>query len=547
MKKSGIACRLLYVVFVAAGLLLLAPRLTAQVNREELGTPGDLEFVNYVGPQARIDTLAEIRAIGYGLGLIIRDGAGQAGATGRYFVIHSVSDADGDKLDADIFGLGPDVGVDHIRNLRLIIQGYLEAAYGYSESDAALISRYVTIYNAVYRGHMDYFSTRYKDPVIANITQERAGLSIRYDEWPGQTLMLIPLGSGGGPLSAVDTPTLSDDRVLEQLRQEPDMAIEDRQQMVDLMERQADEAEQMAGAIRETISQEEQAIPVERQAAEQELAQARQDQAQIAEERQQAAEQPPAGQVATGQPPTVPPEVQQTLDQRQEDAEQREQAAIETLEDLDRREEAVGEMRQEAEDLETFAEERRDEAQEERQEIAVDQQSTIDQPPPVVVSGDGVLGIAILNPASSLGRLVMLDPDGVEVKQSQLNTVNARTVTLIGTRIFAIAGISQGSGAVRLVEIDPVSLEMTRQGNDDIAQGSLLWMRGQDFYAITSSGGVLNLARFNTDLVLQARSSIEVHQYASVFFNIGNLLTQRSDGSAVLLDPGDLSVVLERN
>jgi hypothetical protein len=138
----------------------------------------------------------------------------------------------------------------------------------------------------------------------------------------------------------------------------------------------------------------------------------------------------------------------------------------------------------------------------------------------------------------------MIDNSGEEIKQSQLNTVNARTVTMIGNRIFAVAGASQGSAAIRLVEIDPATLEMIKQGNDDIAQGSLLWNRGQDFYAIASSGSVLNLARFDTDLVLQARSSIEVHPYASVVFNGGYLLTQRGDGSAAHLDPRDLS---ERN
>ena len=531
MKKSGVSNRLLYLVVAVACILLLTPRLTAQVNqeevnRDELGTPADLEFVNYVGPHATIDTLAQIREIGYGLGVIIRGGASQAGAAGRYFVIHSVSGPDGNKLDADIFGLGPDVAVDHIRNLRLIIQGYLEAAYGYSESDAALLSRYVTIYNAVYRGDVNYFGSRYKDPVMGNITRERAGLAIRYDEWPGQTLMLIPLGSGGGPLSAVDTGVLSDDRVVEQLRQEPDMSIGDRQEMVDLMERQADEAEQQAAAIRETISQEEQAIPAEREAAQQQVQQAQEEQRQIEEVRQQ--------------PGMDQPEIQQALDQRQEEAQQQEQEATQALQELDQREEALEDMRQDAEDLETFAEERREDAQEERQQIAEDQQSIIEQPP-VVASSDGVLGISILNPGSALGRLVIIGIAGTEIRQSELNTVNARTVTMIGSRIFAIAGSTQGTGAIRLVEIDPVSLAMLKQGDDDIAEGSLLWARGQDLYAITNSGGVLNLARFDTDLVLQTRSSIEVHPYASVVFNGGFLLTQRGNGSAILLDPRDLT------
>jgi len=303
------------------------------------------------------------------------------------------------------------------------------------------------------------------------------------------------------------------------------MSIDDRREMVDLMERQADEAEQQAQVTRETIREEEQRIPEERQAAQQQIQQAQEEQRQVAAERQQ--------------PGAEQPEVQEALQQRQEEAQRQEEEARTTLEELDTRQEALAGMRQEAEQQETFAEETREEAQEERRQIAEDQQSLIERPP-VIASGEGILGISILNPGSSLGRLVIIDIAGDEIRQSQLNTVNARTVTMIGGRIFAIAGSSQGSGAIRLVEIDPASLDMLKQGNDDIAQGSLLWNRGQDFYAITSTGGILNLARFDTDLVLQSRSSIEVHPYASVVFNGGFLLTQRADGSAALLDPRDL-------
>jgi len=42
-------------------------------------------------------------------------------------------------------------------------------------------------------------------------------------------------------------------------------------------------------------------------------------------------------------------------------------------------------------------------------------------------------------------------------------------------------------------------------------------------------------------LVIQSRSVLAVHQYASVFFYNGMILTQRDDGSAALLNPGDLT------
>ena len=521
--------RFIYFFAVVMGCLLLAPSINAQVDQEELENLGPVEFINYEGPYSRIETRAQIRSIGYSLGQIVKDGTARSGAVGRYFVIHSVSDPDGFKLDADIFGLGPDVGVDHIRNMRLIIQGYLEAAYDYTERDAALLAEYVTIYNAVYRGDMGYFGSRYKVPVMDNLTLEKAGLSLRYDEWPGQTLMLIPLGTGaGGALSSIDTSSISDLRVVEQLRQEPDMSIEQRQDMVELKEREADEASQQAAITREAIQQEEERIAQERQQAREQEQQARDEQLQIARERQE------------------PDAYQEALDQRQQEAEERVQEAQQIQEELDRQQEEIESQIEEAERQDVFAEQKSSEAQEERQRIAEDQQTIINQEPPYVPA-DGLLGVAILNMDTSLGRLVKIDPaTGREVLRSPLNTVNPRTVTILGNRIFAIAGESRGSGAIRLVEINPVTLEMQKQGDDDIAAGSLLWTGGsgtggQSLYALVTMGSDICIARFNTDLELEVCSILPVHPSASITFIEGLIATQKSDGSAVHLNPGDLS------
>ena len=533
--------RFIYFFAVVLGCLLLVPSVNAQVNQGELENLGPVEFINYEGPYSRIETRAQIRDIGYSLGQIVKAGTDRPGALGRYFVIHSVSDIDGFKLDADIFGLGPDVGVDHIRNMRLIIQGYLEAAYEYTESDAALLAEYITIYNAVYRGDLGYFGSRYKTPVMDNLTLEKAGLSIRYDEWPGQTLMLIPLGTGaGGVLSSVDTSSITDTRVVEQLRQEPDMSIEQRQDMVDLKEREADEASQQAAITREAIQQEEERIAQEREQAQQREQQAREEQVQIAREREeqlQAArerEEPGEDQEAIEQ------QIQETMDQRLQEAEERIQEAREEQAELDRQQEELQTQIQEAEQQEVFAEQKATEAQEERQQIAEDQQAIIRQEPPATPA-EGILGVAILNPDTNLGRLVKVDNSGREVLRSPLNTVNPRTVTLIGSRIFAIAGESRGAGAIRIVEINPLTLEMQKQGDDDIAAESLLWLNGQDLYAITVMGGDPYMARFNMNLELEACSPIPVHPNAALTFIEGYAATQRADGSAVHLNPRDLT------
>jgi len=124
--------------------------------------------------------------------------------------------------------------------------------------------------------------------------------------------------------------------------------------------------------------------------------------------------------------------------------------------------------------------------------------------------------------------------------------VNGRTVTIISNRIFAIAGEDRANAnaAIRLVEIDPNSLEMIKQGDDDITSDSLLWTNGQDLYAITGAGENYNLSIFNLDLVKQAGSS-SVNPHASVLLSDNALITQRTDGSAMLLNPSDLSELIK--
>jgi multidrug efflux pump subunit AcrA (membrane-fusion protein) len=499
----------------------------AQVDRDELDNLPPVVFINYEGPHARIDTREQIRQIGVVLGQRISESERgiasalaemsieqrreysyrfEAGAANRYFVIHSVSGTEGSKLDADIFGLGVDAGVDHIRNLRWIIQGYLQAAYDYSERDAALLAEYITVYNAVYRGNWDYFTERYKTPVIGHLTRERAGLSIRYDEWPGRTLIVIPLGHGG--ISSIDTSAISDSRVIEEMRKEDDQSVPQRQDMVDLKEREAENAQQQAQAERERIRQEEQRLAEER--------------AQAERDRQRLQEQQQAGTITEEQARAA----QDELDRRDRDITQQE-------DELDGR-------RDEAQRLDDFAEQKIDEAQREREAIARDQQTAIAQGVVNIV-----LGITIEKENPPMGRLVRFDPaTGEELRRSPLDTVHVRTVTFIDGKIITIAGENTRQGAVRLIEINQDTLTMAKQGDDDIRAGSLIWRgAGNDIYAIAADLGENKyyLARFDTNLVLQAKSAVTVHQEASVSIQQGQLLTQREDGSPLILNPASLS------
>jgi hypothetical protein len=530
MKKSRIL-RARLSITVLMILLFPAAAFTQPVDTQELSAGGStVEFLNYEGPYARIETRNQIRGIGSALGDSVNAGIARPGGTNRYFVIHSVTDPEGDRLDADIFGLGIDVGVDHIRNLRLIIQGYLESAYRYSERDAALLAEYITVYNAVFRGNWNYFGGRYKTAVIQNVEREKAGLSVRFDEWPGRTNMLIPLNLAvAGSLSAIDTSSLTRPEVIEEMRSQDRMGIDSRKDMVDIKEREAEEAGNRAAAERQTAS-----------AAEQQAAQARGEAAaereRIARERQQAQENAAAGR-------GTPAEQRRTEQQLAA----REEAAAEKETEAARKEEAAAEQRQAAEQDGRLAEQKSEEARQERQDIARDQQILIVREDggqaARLETRQGLLGIRITGSDSPLGRIVEVNTvTGSELRSGNMDTVNARSLIQAGNRIIAIAGENRGSGAIRLVEIDQESLEMARQGDSDIHPQSLIWQNGGALYAITVSGGKPYLARFNLNtLAGELQSAIPVHPYGTPIFQGNAILIQRENGQAVILNAADLS------
>ena len=493
--------------------------------------------MNYEGPHARIESRAQIRNIGYILGQAVRGGNNTPGTRRRYFAIHIPTPEEGGRLNADIFGLGYDTGVDHIRNLRLILQGYLEGAYLYSAEDAALLAEYVTIYNAVYRGDWDYIGSRYGEPVTGRLDRERAGLSIRFDEWPGRTLLVIPMGTGGaGSLSALDTSVISDSRVVEELRKDEGRGVEQRQDMVELKEREAEEAEQRAGEQREEAAEEQRRIDEERRQIEGERQ--RMDGRESAQEQPAPPVQP--GQAATETPrrePAPPPAGERppvTAEESPPAEQAGEKELAEREKDLERRQEAVDQKQEEARRNEELAGQKREEARQERESIAADQQALINEGSPR--EEEGLITVILNGPDSPLGSFVYISRKGEELRRSAINTVNVRSVLSAGGRIIAIAGENRGSGAVRLIEIDGRTLEMKAQGGDDIHPQSLLWTNGPDLYAIVVSGGNAYLGRFNSALALQARSQAPLHPLASLWFQDDLVLTQRPDGSALILN-----------
>jgi hypothetical protein len=544
--------RLRSIVLAAAAIAAFAGTAIAQeVDRVEM-EPSQGErvvFVNYEGPPARVETRAAIRGIGYDLGKAVKAGQIAAGAKNRYYVVHAWDASQTALLSADVFSLGVDVGVDHIANLRLILQGYLEGAYDYSAVDAALLARFITVYNAVYRGRLDYFQRRYIPQAASILTADQAGLSVRFDEWPGRAQIVVPLLlARPGSLSAVDTTRLTEPAVVAELRTTGDQGVALRQEMVDLKEREAGQAAQEAALAREAIAQEELRIAAEKAALAADLARAAQPAAALvppaAGPAQTAAAAQPAAPaaaqpVAAAQPATA---AQPAAAATQPAAAPPELAARQA--DLAARETAVAQQAATAQAAEQLAAVKQAEAAADRADIAAGQNAAIAAeaaaPAPVQALA---IGLRMNDPTSQFARLVAFDKaNGKEVRSSALNTIRPRSVVAVGARIYAVAGEAGAVGAVRLVAIDAVSLERLGQSAEDAQSDTLIWPDADSLYAVVVVGGKPFLARFDADLGRRAISAQAVHPYAVPFFADGVLYAQAADGAPLRLDPLTLAL-----
>ncbi len=529
------------ILFALCVSVLAFARVTAlEVDRKELeaDSSAPIEFINYVGPHSTVNTAEEIRGIGSALGRAIRT-SDAAGSRATYFVIHAVDPSVATGFDADILFLGTGAGVDHIDNVRRIVSSFLSAAYGYSDSDAATLARFITVYNAVYRGKLDVFEKRYKPVVTKNLTAESAGISTRYDQWPGKTQLVIPLSDQrlAGTISTVDTSALTSKDVTERIKEDGKEGTAARKDMAELKERESDEAQKRA----ETAQKEATAAKSEATVRQTEAASARKeaDEARKEAEKARAEADKKPGDTAAGEKAKA----------AEEKAAATERVAEEKTEESRKATETAARKESEAEQDQKLADLKQQESRTERKEIAADAQKEQDRSDDearraeaaALASAKPALALRVAD-SSFLGDLVIVNlTDGKVLKSSPLNTVRNRIILEAGGGYMAVAGKKGGSGAVRLVLIDPVSLDIKVQGTDEIAESSMLVKSGNDYYAILDRGSKGLLGRFDSGLALKAQSTIEVLPYTAITPTPSGILVQDSSGAMRLLRATDLS------
>lgn len=524
-------------------LLSISSIFSLEVDKNELNTTGNeiIEFINYTGPHKVIDSAQAIKEIGSDLGKDISLSVSSTnGSNEKYYVVHSVTSESKDQLDADIIYIGSTATVDHVDNLRRIISGYLQSAYNYSEKDANTLAVFITVYNAVYRGKLDTFKSKYTEDVVKNLSAENCGLSTNYKDWPGKSEIVIPLFDvKNGGLSTVDTSVIADSKVVDSMQEDEDRNIDSRKDMVDLKEREADESSEKAQEAQKEAVQEQKVLNETKKEAEEAKKEAEEAKKE-AEEAKKVAEENPNDKKA-----------QETAKEAEKKAEEATAKAEEKQQQVEEQQKKTDDAKEAAKEAQEIADKKQNEAQTERKEIAQDQQE-IQQEKIAEAKANTEYGIIIVDEENLLSRLVKFNSDNGEIiRKSPVAVIRNRTIFEVGSegseQFISVAGDNAGNGTIKLVLMDQDNMEITRESNETLSEDSVLVKDGDDYYCVIDDNGKWVVAKYNAELSLRYKSSIAVKSSTPITITKSGVVVTDSTGQLMLLSKTDLSAITKKS
>lgn len=530
MKEHKIGLLALFTIFLASSVFAL------EVDEEEIKSTQNetIVFINYTGPHSKIDSLESIKKLGSDLGVVVAKDITSpvtTGNTAKYSVIHAVDSASKEKLDADILLIGSNATVDHINNLRHIIASYLVSAYNYSEKDAETVAVFVTVYNAVYRGKMDSFQKKYKDVVLNNLTADKCGLSVNYEEWAGKSQIVIPLFDVKGGLSTVDTSVISDTEVVKHMQEDDDKNVESRKEMVDIKEREAETATQKAQEAQKTAVQEQKKLNEEKAKTEtvKKEAETAKKEAEVAQKK---AEENPKDKAA-----------QKEAEEKKEVAKEAEKKVEEQKAVEEKQEQITQEAKKEASEQQAVADKKTTEAQEERKTIAQDQAEVIKKEIENAVA-PSAYGIELTNESTMLSGLIKVNTKtGEVIKSSPVTYIRNRTMFQAGENFIAIAGEKKGNGTIKLVLLSPDTMEIIKESEEVVAETSVLVQDNGEYYCVIENGKNYNLAKYDSELNLKLKSDAFLKSGTPVTVGAQYVIVTGSNGAVKVLNKSDLKEI----
>ncbi len=479
------------VVFFSSSLFAL------EVDIDEMKEMKKIQFHNYVGKHKKVNLLREIK----GIGRYLAKGIKKKGAhkfvnySKKYSMLHAVSGKETNKMSADIFSIKKKASVGHIKNVRRILAGYLEDMYDYSKKNAHTLSVFITYYNAVYRGDMGYFSSKYKEDVVQYFNRDFAGISTNYKEWPAGTKVIIPLTkeSKRGQLDGIDLDVISDEKVKEIVRKD-DTVIDERKDLVEIKE--------------EIIDKEKQEI--EQKKAELENEKEEVEKIEDEAEREKREEEIEKKEEAIGIEEEIIEEKEEKLEE--EKREIREDELGKKEKDLDKREDII---RAEKVDKNIYA-------------------TMLYYLKVKKYQGDG----------HYINDMYLIDAETLQIKaKSPVKNIAGSKYDVFSDGVVVITHKGDIQGAHRLTLLDRKTLKAKAYGKYSIFWRSFVIVKDDSVYAIMKAGADYYLGKFDSKLERVARSTEKIHGDTFISFYENKIFINRWDYNVLVLNTEDLSLI----
>jgi len=553
-------------------LCALSPLSALEVDIDEISKSGRVNFTNYEGAGRKYESVSQIKSIGYQLSYKKKQGS--ESDVFRYHMkyhVLRVASEDPEKYSSDIFFIDREASVDHIKNVRRIISAYLEESYSYTVREADAIALYLTYYNAVYRGNTDYFASKYSRSILKHLTKQNAGISTKYNEWPGRTAIVIPLTkeSKKGKLEKIDPFAISDEKTTSEVKKDKENKDE-RKEIIELKKQDIEKSRTELNEEKKKLEEKKKTITEEKKKTEDKKEEITKKKEEIKKEKEETSkitdpeEKKKKEEEVKKKEEEIKKEEKQIKEteekiKKDEDTIKKTEEQTEKKEDeIKKKEENVrketGEITEEkkdeektpAEDTLTKKEEelkKKEEELDKREDILKDKQSD-----------PNIFGLKLyylkvrdyLEGGHYNNELYMINASTKKIDfKSPVTNICGRRYDVSSGGIVVISHQGDHVSGHRLTLIDREKLTVKATGENDIFWRSFIEIRENNIYAIIKEGNSYHLGKFDQELKLIAKSKEKISEDTFITFFDEYIYINREDKSIIVLNKNDFSLAGE--
>lgn len=512
---------------------------SVEVAEEELRKVGKVVFENYSKPFKGVST-EYLYSVGLSLSEIsIED---KVRSYGNYSIIR-VLPKEG-LYGADIIFISRNSKIRHINAIRYVISGYLSQKYGFSKKDAYTLAVLITYYNAIYRGNIQYFKSKYVQGIFS-FTSKDIGISTKYYDWPGRTELVIPTREGVFG-NKVKIGEIANENITEKLTTNEEVE-KTKEKILEIRKKEVEKE-------KEEIKQKEKELQEKRE----EIGKKKEEIKKMEEE---------VGKNGDKQKLLKIEEEKKQLEKEEKKITEEEKKVEKVKEEVSKEEEEIKKQEKEVKNEKKVSTKSEDKNLTEKEKELEEKEKELEKKEKELVKIEEKLKSKEAGDKTILGnklyylkkqefepyghynnRMYMIDlTSGEVIKESSFRDICGFKYYVFGDGVVVIGYKNSHKYDHFLVLLDPETVEPKIIGKDNIFWRSFVEFKDNFLYAITIINGKYYLGKFNRNLEKVGVSDIEVDPDSFITFYEGKIFINDKYKNIVVLDESNLKKISQIN